>query len=85
MLYPLWQFEPDGSVVPGLSTMIALAHRKGWSDERLISWLEADRSRIDAIRDGRGAELVAELDEIRVPVTRRQRRTGTAPTIRDDE
>ena len=85
VLYPLWQFAPDGSVVPGLSTMIALAHRKGWSDERLISWLEADRSRIDAIRDGRGAELVAELDEIRVPVTRRQRRKGTAPTIRDDE
>jgi hypothetical protein len=85
VLYPLWQFEADGRVVPGLADVITLARRKGWNDERLISWFEADRSRIDAVRDGCGAELAAELEEIRGPVTRRARRARSAPAIRDDE
>lgn len=84
VLYPLWQFRPDGRIAPGLTKVIATAHRKGWSDARLIAWFEADPWRIEELRNGKGTQLVADLDEIRAPLQRRDRRDTAAPSISDE-
>ncbi len=84
VLYPLWQFRPDGRVVSGLTKVIAAARRKGWSDARLIAWFEDDHGRIEELRGGTGAQLVAELEEIRAPLRRRDRGDSVAPSIRDE-
>lgn len=84
VLYPLWQFRPDGRVVSGLTKVIETAHRKGWSDARLIAWFEDDHGRIEELRGGKGAQLVAELKEIRAPLRRRDRRDRDARSIRDE-
>jgi hypothetical protein len=84
VMYPLWQFDADGRVARGLSSAIAAAHLKGWSDEHLIAWLEEDRSRIDALRAGKALDLVEELETRPRPSVRRVRRSGRAPALHDE-
>jgi hypothetical protein len=57
-LYPMWQFGPDGNVLPAVSRALAAARRAGLSEEELYRLLGRRHMTgggrlLDALREGR--------------------------------
>jgi hypothetical protein len=57
-LYPMWQFGPDGNVLPAVSRALAAARRAGLSEEELYGLLGRRHMTgggrlLDALREGR--------------------------------
>jgi len=66
-LYPMWQFAPDGTVLPAVTRVLAVARAAGLSDDELYRLLGRRHMTgggrlLDTLREGRVEPVLAAIN-----------------------